>query len=136
MTCPLHPLCCQQSEEAAALHESAISQLNSLGSPFVLVQPSGASSSSTVPEPRFAADGAAAAEWLHGPVFTFALSLLQAAVALPAVDGMLAAQEDTQLELRCQQAMAAVRAAQGSIAVDAQVLSACLYDSVRTMHAL
>lgn len=122
-----------QGQDVKALSRIVTSQLRTLNSPFIAVPapafaPAGAAAPA-VEELHFAADALAVAEWLRGPNVTVALGMLSQSAAglssgLPGskgVDGMLAAQEDAQRELKCRQALLSVQAFESSCQVNVQV---------------
>ncbi|KAF8072999.1 pentatricopeptide repeat-containing protein [Scenedesmus sp. PABB004] len=100
-----------QGQDAAAMHRVLAGQLAATGAPFTLLPAPGGAD-----ELRFGADAPAVAEWLRGGALAAALGVL----ALPGrgVDGMLAAQEDAQREIKCRQALLSVQAFEANAGVD------------------
>jgi hypothetical protein len=85
-----------------------------------------------VEELQFAADSAAVADWLRSSSVAVALGVLSqcgpgvggmaaGVVGARGVDGMMAAQEDAQRELKCRQAMMSVQAFERTCGINAQV---------------
>jgi hypothetical protein len=124
-----------QGQDAKALSHVISSQLCTLASPFVALpafsnQPGMAA---PVEELQFAADALAVAEWLRGSSVAVALGVLSqsgpgimpgvagGAMGSRGVDGMMAAQEDAQRELKCHQAMMSVQAFERTCGINAQV---------------
>jgi hypothetical protein len=88
--------------------------------------------SQPVEELQFAADSAAVADWLRSSGVAVALGVLSqcgpgvggmaaGVVGARGVDGMVAAQEDAQRELKCRQAMMSVQAFERTCGINAQV---------------
>eukprot|EP00878_Enallax_costatus_P004567 GHUV01004808.1.p1 GENE.GHUV01004808.1~~GHUV01004808.1.p1 ORF type:complete len:696 (+),score=237.48 GHUV01004808.1:1024-3111(+) len=123
-----------QGRDATPLSTTLTSQLRALSSPFVAMPlPAFASAGAVaVEELQFAADSLLVAEWLRGSQVAVALGMLAldvGAMATPAlrltlagrvVDGMVAAQEDAQRELKCRQALLSVHAFENGCHIDAQ----------------
>jgi hypothetical protein len=125
-----------QGQDAKALSHVITSQLCTLSSPFVaLPAPAFANQpgmSAPVEELQFAADSAAVADWLRSSGVAVALGMLSqcgpgvggmagGVVGARGVDGMVAAQEDAQRELKCRQAMMSVHAFERTCGINAQV---------------
>jgi len=102
------------------------SQLRSLSSPFVSIEPvpptalagaSGAAQWAPGEELHFLAEATAVEEWVCGPGVGLVLSQLRQA----GVDGLMACQEDAQRELKCRQAMVSVQTFERNATINAQV---------------
>lgn len=126
-----------QGQDAKALSHVVTSQLCTLASPFVALPAPALCNQPGMPaqveELQFAADSLAVAEWLHGSAVAVALGVLSQSgpgimpgmaggmMGSRGVDGMMAAQEDAQRELKCRQAMMSVQAFERTCGINAQV---------------
>lgn len=104
------------------------SQLQSLGSPFVSIEPvppTALATSAVAPgstqsvgvELHFVAEATAVSAWLAGA----AVGLVLGQLGKLGMDGLLACQEDAQREVKCRQAMVSVQSFEAHAAINAQV---------------
>lgn len=129
LTCSLCLPRLQADQDASVFTNVLTSQLNSLSSPFVSIEPvpSDALGAAAAPEQQkgvreelhFVAEAMAVAEWLTGAPVQLALGQLRKQGA--PVDGLFACQEDVQRESKCRQAMLSVQAFESNTAINAQV---------------
>lgn len=134
LSCPL--LCrflALQSQDDASLGHVVSSQLRSLSSPFVSIEPvpptalaAAAGAAPGTPqapgeELHFVAEATAVSEWLSGP----AVGLVLGQLCKQGMDGLLACQEDAQREMKCRQAMVSVQTFEANAAINPQVSRSC-----------
>ncbi|WIA09188.1 hypothetical protein OEZ85_008599 [Tetradesmus obliquus] len=142
-----------QGQDAKALSHVVTSQLCTLASPFVALPAPAFCNQPGMPaqveELQFAADSLAVAEWLHGSAVAVALGVLSQSgpgimpgmaggmMGSRGVDGMMAAQEDAQRELKCRQAMMSVQAFERTCGINAQAIpQAALLQRAELVQAL
>jgi hypothetical protein len=123
-----------QAQDGSSLEHLMSSQLRSLGSPFVSIEPvpptALAPSAATAPgstqsagdELHFVAEATAVSGWLAGA----AVGLVLGQLGKQSLDGLLACQEDAQRELKCRQAMVSVQSFEANAAINAQVSYCCI----------
>lgn len=115
-----------QGQDSSALSHIVSSQLRSLSSPFLSIEPvpptalagaSGAAQGTPGEELHFLAEATAVKEWVCGPGVGLVLGQLRQS----GVDGLMACQEDAQRELKCRQAMVSVQTFERNATINAQV---------------
>jgi hypothetical protein len=118
-----------QGQDSASISHMMSSQLRSISSPFVSIEPvpptalaaSAAAATDTpqgpVEELHFVAEASAVAEWLAGAGVALVLGQLRK----QGTDGLVACQEDAQREMKCRQAMVSVQSFESNGVINPQV---------------